>query len=219
LAIYAFPPSELADLIQAKMDSVFDSNASLGDTRDIIGGASLYPPHITIKGAFRLLGNSSADRLESALHLSKALERLAATTGVLTLRTNKLESYPEKSLSIMFDDPSIMRLRELQALVIPIVDEVRAQIIEPNYQASAEDETLLKHGEPQTGVKFIPHITVVGGKPGGISSPNQLERVRELLGEDWYDDWTFDVDKIGLLYETRFNGCWEMHEHFPLQRS
>jgi hypothetical protein len=75
----------------------------------------------------------------------------------------------------------------------------------------------LKHGEPDVGDDFVPHITVVGGKPGGLSSDDQVKLVRQLLGEDWCRDWAFEADRIGLLSEDRFNGCWAVDEYYPLR--
>jgi hypothetical protein len=216
LAIYALPPPELADLIQAKTDLVFDSNALLGDTRGIVGGAALYPPHITFKGPFRLAGEHAADRVESASRLFKGLETLTASVPTSTIRTEALHNYPGDSLSIVFDHASVQKLRELQAQVLAIVDKVRSPIIEPNYQDAVKDAMTLEHGEPAVGDDFIPHITIVGGKPGGLS-PHQVEPVRRLLGEDWCRDWTFDIDRLGLLSEARLNGCWSVARYHPLR--
>jgi 2'-5' RNA ligase len=216
LAVYALPPSELADLIQAKIDLVFDSNALLGDTRDIVGGAALYPPHITLKGPFRLAGEHAVDRLESASRLFKYLEALTVGAPALTIRNEALHNYPGDSLSIVFDHASVQKLRELQAQVLAIVNKVRSPTIEPNFQDAAEYAISLEHGEPAVGDDFIPHITIVGGKPGGLS-PHQVEPVRRLLGEDWCRDWTFDIDGLGLLSEARLNGCWGVDRYYPLR--
>jgi 2'-5' RNA ligase len=216
LAVYVLPPAELAELVQAKMDLVFTSNALLGDTRDVVGGAALYPPHITIKGAFRLTGARDADEVEAASRLSSGLEETMTTTPAFAIRTERLENHPGDSISIVFDRPSVSKLRELQALVVAVVDKVRAPILEPNYQDAGNDATSLRHGEPQIGDDFVPHITVVGGKPGGLS-PHQVQQVRRLLGEDWCRDWVFEVDRIGLLSEARLNGCWSVERYYPLR--
>ena len=219
LALFVFPPPELAELIQAKMDLIFDSNALLGDTRNVIGGAALYPPHITLKGAFRLAGDDRTAKAESSRRLFNALEELTAIQGVLVVTTDGLENHPSSALSITFDDPSVQKLRKLQASIIPIVDRARAPIVEPNYQGAAVNKASLEHGEPSVGERFLPHMTVVGGEPGGLTTPQQIELVRKLLNGDWYRGWTWGIDKIGLMWEIRRNGCWEVFQDFPFRHT
>jgi 2'-5' RNA ligase len=220
LGIYVLPPLTITRRIQEKRSIIFNSKEILNDdTRNIIGGAALYPPHITIKGTFRVAGDNDVQKQSSLERLTNELQKLTNELLPFEVATRSIDNYPSNSLSIMFQGSSSERLRKLQTRVLNIVNLVRAVTIEPEFQLMAANEMTKKYGEPYVGDAFCPHITIVGGAPGGLSNKDQIEKVRKLLVGEWYENKRFVLDRLVLAYESKFGGCWEIADSFLFERS
>jgi hypothetical protein len=206
LAVFVLPPSPIAEAIERKRDLVFDAE-DLGDTRDIIGGSRLYPPHVTVKGSFRLSGSDGDTRRSQFDWLVGELASLAREIPPLTLRTATLAQRPARSIAVGFDPASIQELRVLQRRVVDAVEHVRLKIVEPNFRSTPEAARALGQ-DPSVGPNYWPHMTVVGGPPGGATDQHILSAVMKLVGEDFGSNWEFSVRGLDIWAEVSLGGPW-----------
>jgi 2'-5' RNA ligase len=207
LAVFVLPPPQIADAIERKRDLVFDAE-DLGDARDIIGGSRLYPPHVTVKGAFRLSGSDGNERRNQFDWLVGELASFAREIPSVTLRTANLTPRPARSISIGFNPGSIQELRALQRRVVDAVEHVRLKIVEPNFRSTPEAASALAQ-DPSVGPNYWPHMTVVGGPPGGITDQQMLPTVMRVVGEDFGSSWEFSVGALDIWAELSLGGPWK----------
>jgi DNA-binding LacI/PurR family transcriptional regulator len=211
---YVIEDTRILDMIRNVHRKIYLSPNRTDNTNELIGNAPLFPPHVTIKGIFQIdPGYPLQEFLEELTKIVMPIKRFRVTV-------KEVQPYPEKSISLGFDEDSEQEMRTLQECILPVINRFRNHnVIEPEFRSAlasdadsrAHDNTR-KYGEPRIGDLFNPHITIVAGVKDGADRTKIEEyiNISELAGIE------LEVNKISVLYETMLGSSWEILREIPL---
>lgn len=200
----------ISDNIRNKIHALELANMN---TIELMGRAPLYPLHITIKGIFQLSREIKLSDFISELKRSLALQKQ------FSIKTEDVVNYPEGAFSIVFDNESINSLKQLQQIVLMVVEKFRKKkFIEPEFRQYLSDsdevrqENVLKFGEPFINDQFYPHLTLISG----IRSDADYNTVEQIIEDNKFGRIEITVNELMILYETTLGGCWRVLSELKL---